>query len=75
MKKEEIKQNILRLMSQEVDQWLEIQDKIEDGYEYEEKFLEASRKMSALLLTRSMGKIPGSRNQKKKFIPVSDESK
>ena len=73
MKKEEIKQNILRLMSQEVDQWLEIQDKIEDGYEYEEKFLQAARKMNRILLTRSMGKIPGSRNQKKRFIPVSDE--
>lgn len=73
MKKEEIKQNILRLMSQEVDHWLDIQNKIEDGYEYEEKFLEASRKMNAILLTRSMGKLPGSRNKKKRFIPVSGE--
>lgn len=70
MKKEEIRSHILRLMTVEIDQWLEGQEKISDGYEYEEKFLKVAQKLNNILLTQSMGKMPGSRNEKKRFIPV-----
>jgi len=65
MDKIELKDSILKAVEQEIDQWLEIEPGIESGLEYETKLLEAGRRMTKALLVHSMGKLPGSRNEKK----------
>ena len=74
MEKEQIKKTMLQLISEEIDQWLETQDTIKEGHEYEEKFIAVSRKVNQILLTQSMGKLPKNRN-KKNFRPVLEKSK
>jgi len=65
MEKEQIKQEILSLISKEIDQWLEAQATIKDGHEYEEKFMSISQKVSKILLSQSVGTLPKNRNKKK----------
>jgi hypothetical protein len=65
MEKEQIKQEILSLISKEIDQWLETQSTIKDGHEYEEKFMSISQKVSKILLSQSVGALPKNRNNKK----------
>ncbi len=69
MQKEQIKAEILSALSAEIDTWLETQSNITDGYEYESRYMLFSRKVNRIVLQKSMGTLPGSRN-KKNFIPV-----
>ncbi len=69
MKKEQIKAEILAAVSAEVDTWLETQSKITDGYKYEHEYMLFAHKLNKIVLQKSMGKLPGSRN-KKKLVPV-----
>ena len=71
MNKAEIKAAILEAMSAEIDQWLDRQDTIRSGYEYETEFMKVAQQLNKLLLEKSVGKVPGSRNKKKDSIPVS----
>ena len=64
MEKEEIKQEILSLIGKELDQWLDVQSTIKDGYEYEEKFMGVAQKISKILLSQSVGELPKNRNKK-----------
>lgn len=64
MEKEQIKQEILSLISKEIDQWLETQATIQDGYEYEERFMSVAQKVSKIILTQSVGTLPINRNKK-----------
>lgn len=64
MEKEQIKQEMLSLISKEIDQWLETQTTIKDGYEYEEKFMSVAQKVSKILLNQSVGTLPKNRNKK-----------
>jgi hypothetical protein len=73
MEKEQIKQEILSLISKEIDQWLETQATIKDGYEYEEKFMSISQKVSKILLSQSVGMLPKNRNNKKNSRPVLEK--
>ena len=71
MNKAEIKAAILESVSAELDQWLDKQDNISSGYEYETEFMKVAQKVNKLMLEQSMGKVPGSRNKKNDSIPVS----
>lgn len=70
MEKAAIKAALLQSLSEEIDIWLDKQEKITDGYEYESQFMLTAQKVNRILLSKSMGKLPGSRN-KKNFNPVS----
>ena len=74
MDKAAIKAAILQSLSEELDTWLDKQEKITDGYEYESQFMSTAQKVNQIILSGSAGKIPGSRN-KKNSIPVSEKSK
>jgi hypothetical protein len=64
MEKTAIKAAILQSLSEELDIWLEKQEKITDGYEYEEQFMAMAQEVNKIILSKSMGKLPGSRNKK-----------
>jgi hypothetical protein len=69
MEKSEIKAAILESLSSEIDEWLDKQATINNGYEYETQFMKVAQKVNQILLEKSLGKLPGSRN-KKNFTPV-----
>ena len=69
-----LKAEILSALSSEVDIWLEKQSTISDGYEYETQFMKVAQKVNTILLEKSMGKLPVSRN-KKNFTPVLEKLK
>jgi hypothetical protein len=64
MEKEQIKEEMLSLISKEIDQWLDTQSTIADGYEYEGKFMSVAQKINKIVLTQSIGKLPNNRNKK-----------
>ena len=70
MNKAELKAAILESVSAELDQWLDKQEKIRSGYEYESEFMKVAQKVSKLLLEKSQGQLPGSRNKKNDSTPV-----
>lgn len=72
MTKEQLKSEILSAISAELDMWLEASPKIKDGYEYEDRYIQFSRKVNKLVLERSLGSLPNDRN-KKNFNRVSQK--
>lgn len=64
---QEIKTEILKTVSDELDEWLEKKDRIKDGYEYETEFAEMAFRLNQIMLQKSIGHLPKSRNSKKKF--------
>ena len=71
MNKAEIKAAIFESMSAELDQWLDKQEKIRSGYEYESEFMKVAQRVNKLMLEKSQGHLPGSRNKKNDSTPVS----
>ena len=71
MNKAEIKAAILSSMSAEIDQWLDKQENISSGYEYETELMKVAQKVNRIILEQSLGKLPGSRNKKNGSILVS----
>ncbi len=67
MSKIGLEERILSQVKTEVQYWLSIESKITDAYEYETKYEEVARKITHKILQETMGTLPGSRNQKKKF--------
>lgn len=67
MTNQEIKSEILKTVSEELDAWLEKKDGITDGYEYETEFGEMAFRLNQIMLQKSIGQLPKSRNGKKKF--------
>lgn len=57
---------ILESVRDEVAQFVETQGQITSSTEYEDKVLELSRKFAAGLIAHNTGKLPKSRNAKKK---------
>ena len=57
-------------MSAELDQWLNKQENISSGYEYESEFMKVARRVNKIMLEKSMGQLPGSRNKKNDSIPA-----
>lgn len=64
--KEEILDAILRSIRTELSDFLEIESKITSGFEYEARVIEMSRNFGKAVIEQSQGKIPKSRNLKKK---------
>ena len=71
MNKAAIKAAILECVSAELDQWLDKQEKIRSGYEYESEFMKVAQRVNKLMLEKSQGHLPGSRNKKNDSTPVS----
>lgn len=72
MNNEQIKEEILSALSQELDTWLEDSSQVKDGYEYEERYIQFSRKVNKLILEKSLGKQPKDLN-KKNSTPVLEK--
>lgn len=66
MKDEQIVNSILESLRQEVEEFVKTESAITDSKEYEEKVLSLSRKFARELINQSQGKLPKSRNSKKK---------
>ena len=62
MKKRE---ELYEQLRQELEAWEASQRDQKDGYEYERSFVELWRKLGQEVLQSSLGRIPGSRNEKK----------
>jgi hypothetical protein len=71
MNKAAIKAAILESVSAELDQWLDKQENIHSGYEYESEFMKVAQRVNKLMLEKSQGQLPGSRNKKNDCTPVS----
>lgn len=65
MEKEALKQAILQSVGEEIDKWLDKQQAITTGYAYETELLKTTRTVNKIILEKSVGKLPGSRNEKK----------
>ena len=65
METKEIADSILESMREEVTQFVANQSQVRSSVEYEEQVFELSRKFAAGLISKSMGKMPKSRNLKK----------
>jgi len=68
------KSEIMTLLSEELDSWLEQSGRIKDGYEYETAFIAFTRKVNTILLEKSIGEAGIDRN-KKNSIPAWVKSK
>jgi hypothetical protein len=68
-----VKADILSAISGELDLWLEKEGTICDGYDYETEFMDMSRKVNRILLSKSLGEVTTNRN-KKNSKPVLDSS-
>ena len=66
MEKEQIVENILASLRSEVSAFVSEESDITDSIEYEERVLAISRKLARTLITQTKGKLPKSRNSKKK---------
>lgn len=74
MEKETIKQEIMTALSQEIDQWLDEEKKIKDGYSYEAALLKRAFSMGRVVMEKSMGEVSSNRN-KKNCTPVLERLK
>jgi hypothetical protein len=72
MDKSALKTAMLSAISEELDLWIDKESGITDGYQYESEFINTTRKINRILLSKSLGKISGNRN-KKNFIPVLEQ--
>lgn len=70
MKKQQLKEEMIKAISGELDQWLEESEHVESAYDYEERFLLHMRKLSNILLQKSVGEVPQNRNNKKNSTRV-----
>ena len=68
MEKEKLKQAMHLAISDEIEQWAEESQQIKDGYEFEDRLLLRMRNIGKILMEQGVGKVPISRNQKKKSI-------
>ena len=68
-----VKAAIMQSLSEEVDKWLDKQPAISSGYDYEAEFLKTSRSVNKIILEKSLGEQPDSRNDKKKYKPVLEK--
>ena len=58
-------QQISELVKKEVSAWFASQQGQTDGYEYEKTFVECWRSVGKKVLQESLGRLPGSKNEKK----------
>ena len=58
-------QSVMEELEQAIAEWKRSQQGQTSGYEYERSFVEMWQKMGSKIFQNAMGKIPGSRNEKK----------
>jgi hypothetical protein len=63
--KSALKTAMLAAISEELDLWLEKEETINDGYEYESEFIQTMRNISHTLLSKRVGAVSSNRNKKK----------
>jgi hypothetical protein len=68
--REAIKQAIMQSLSEEVDKWLDKQPTLTCGYDYESEVLKTAHTWGKIILEKSLGEQPCSRNAKKKSKPA-----
>jgi hypothetical protein len=61
----ELKEKMLSVFSEKIDQWIASQENQTDGFEYERSYVEALQKIGTEVFQLSLGNIPKSKNQKK----------
>jgi len=64
MEKPAIKSAIMSCISSELDLWLDEMNDCVDGYDFEDKLLQRCRKINKMIISKSVGKVPKSRNKK-----------
>jgi hypothetical protein len=62
---EKKQQSIMEELEQAINHWKESQQGQTSGYEYERSFVEMWQKMGSKMFQNALGKLPGSRNEKK----------
>lgn len=65
MDKKAVVESILRTVRQEVEEWVEEEEKIKDPFEYEKRLLERVLRMGKTMAEESGGKLVKDRNSKK----------
>ena len=70
MQRAAMKEAIMQRLSEEIDVWLEKQQNITSGYDYETEFMKVARNINKVILEKSLGEQPTSRNAKKKITPA-----
>jgi len=68
MDTQKLKSEIMTLLSEELDSWLEQSVRIKDGYEYETAFIAFTRKLNTILLEKSIGEAGIDRNKKTPYL-------
>ena len=58
-------QQMSEMIKAEITKWFESQKNQTNGYEYEKSFVECWRAVGQEVFQQSLGKIPGSKNEKK----------
>jgi hypothetical protein len=66
---------IIAIVSKHYQQWEQNPTRMENGYEYESTFAKMTQEMEKEMLSASLGKLPISRNDKKKRLPDLEELK
>lgn len=66
MDKQLIKASILRNIESEIDDWLEVEPKFTDPFEYEKSLFERVLRMGKTMILHSQGEVSRDRNLKKK---------
>lgn len=57
----------MQRLSEEIDMWLDKQQALTSGYEYETELMKVGQRVNRIILEKSLGEQPRSRNAKKKF--------
>lgn len=60
---------IIGIVTKHYGQWEQNPTRMENGYEYESTFASMTQEMEKEMLAVSLGKLPISRNDKKKLLP------
>jgi hypothetical protein len=69
-KRAALKAAIMQSLSEEIDKWLDQQPTLTSGYDYETEFIKRARSINKMILEKSLGEQPLSRNHKKKSKPA-----
>ena len=67
-------EKIVDIVTKHYQQWEQNPTRMESGYAYESTFAKMTQEMEKEMLEVSLGKLPISRNDKKKRLPDSEES-
>ena len=70
MEKAALKEAIMQRLSEEIDVWLDKQQTITSGYDYETEFMKVAQRVNRILLEKSLSEQKGRRNTKKKSTPA-----